>query len=117
MREKLIELMCEAKWTAPETDSWTEYLADYLLANSVVVLPCKVGDIVYFVNRVFGEVLEATVICVEFNYYTKPKVWITVEYISSHTGIQKYKSRSDLMFGKLIFLTKEEAEAALERRK
>lgn len=33
MREKLITLLCEAKRTDPETGSFTEYLADFLIEN------------------------------------------------------------------------------------
>ena len=40
-RERLIELMIEAKRTDPETGSFTDYLADYLLEHGVIVLPCK----------------------------------------------------------------------------
>ena len=36
-RDRLIELMIEAKKTDPETGSFTDYLAEYLLANGVVV--------------------------------------------------------------------------------
>lgn len=43
-RERLVELMIEAKITAPETGSFTDYLADYLLEHGVIVLPCKVGE-------------------------------------------------------------------------
>ena len=46
-RERLIDLMIEAKRTEPETGSFTDYLADYLLEHGVIVLPCKVGDTVY----------------------------------------------------------------------
>lgn len=46
-RERLIDLMIEAKRTEPETGSFAEHLADYLLEHGVIVLPCKVGDIVY----------------------------------------------------------------------
>ena len=42
-RERLINLMIEAKRTDPETGSFTDYLADYLLEHGVIVLPCKVG--------------------------------------------------------------------------
>lgn len=42
-RERLIDLMIEAKRTEPETGSFTDYLADYLLEHGVVVPPCKVG--------------------------------------------------------------------------
>ena len=36
-RERLIDLMIEAKKTEPETGSFTEYLADYILEHGVIV--------------------------------------------------------------------------------
>lgn len=36
-REQLIDLMIEAKRTEPETGSFTDYLADYLLEHGVIV--------------------------------------------------------------------------------
>ena len=36
-RERLINLMIEAKRTEPETGSFTDYLADYLLEHGVIV--------------------------------------------------------------------------------
>ena len=37
VREKLIDLIVGAKKTDPETGSFTEYLADYLISNGVTV--------------------------------------------------------------------------------
>lgn len=37
VREKLIDLIIEAKRTDPETGSFTEYLADHLIAHGVTV--------------------------------------------------------------------------------
>ena len=37
VREKLIDLIIDAKRTDPETGSFTEYLADYLTINGVTV--------------------------------------------------------------------------------
>lgn len=37
MRNKLIELIIDAKRTGPETGSFTEYLADHLIANGVTI--------------------------------------------------------------------------------
>ena len=37
IREKLIDLIVGAKRTDPETGSFTEYLADYLISNGVTV--------------------------------------------------------------------------------
>ena len=35
VREKLVELIIDAKRTDPETGSFTEYLADHLISNGV----------------------------------------------------------------------------------
>ena len=37
VREKLIDLIVDAKRTDPETGSFTEYLADYLISNGLTV--------------------------------------------------------------------------------
>ena len=37
IREKLVDLIIDAKRTDPETGSFTEYLADHLIANGVTV--------------------------------------------------------------------------------
>ena len=37
VREKLIDLIIDAKRTDPETGSFTEYLADYLISNGITV--------------------------------------------------------------------------------
>ena len=38
-RDRLIELIIEAKKTDPETGSFNDYLADYLLEHGVIVTP------------------------------------------------------------------------------
>lgn len=50
-REKLVELIINAKKSDPETGSFTEYLADFLIGYGVIVLPCKVGDTVYEIDE------------------------------------------------------------------
>ena len=40
-RERLIDLIIEAKRTDPETGSFTEYLADHLISNGVIIPPSK----------------------------------------------------------------------------
>ena len=37
VREKLVELIIDAKRTDPETGSFTEYLVDYLISKGVTV--------------------------------------------------------------------------------
>ena len=69
-----------------------EYLADYLLANGVIVLPCKVGDTVYQIDaeRVFKSKIKAF-------------VYDTENFAFDERAI-----------GKSVFLTREEAEKALK---
>lgn len=96
-----------------------EYIADYLLANGVIVPPCKVGNTVYRVIRlVNGEafVKEGIVLEVSSTYEngigkTRFYFWACGdEWDSRH-----YSLWCDLTdFGKTVFLTKEEAEAALK---
>ena len=92
-RERLIDLMIEAKRTEPETGSFTEYLADYLLEHGVIVLPCKAGDTLYCESAIKGHI----------TYLKAPDLeWI-------------FENRES--FGKEIFLTREEAERALRECK
>lgn len=53
-RERLIELICLAKGADPETGSFTEWLADYLLTNGVIVMPRKPRPVIKDGNR-FGS--------------------------------------------------------------
>lgn len=46
-RERLIDLIIEAKKTDPETGSFTDYLADYLIEHGIIVPPCKAEDTLY----------------------------------------------------------------------
>lgn len=72
-RERLINLMIEAKKTEPETGSFTDYLADYLLEHGVTV-PCRIqGYEDYYVDEV-GNV-----------YSTK-----THKYVSQQKGRDGY---------------------------
>lgn len=67
-------------------------LADYLLEHGVIVLPCKVGDTLYCESAIKGHV----------TYLKAPDIeWI-------------FENRE--IFGKEIFLTREEAEKALKER-
>lgn len=110
-RERLIDLMIEAKRTEPETGSFSEYLADYLLEHGVVMLPCKVGDRLYEVTgRKTVSVYKVRAIRVElFGLFIE---WDIVEGFvwQSLSGI----NADDI--GKTVFLTREEAERALKER-
>lgn len=65
-------------------------LADYLLEHGVIVLPCKAGDTLYCESAIKGHI----------TYLKAPDLeWI-------------FENRE--IFGKEIFLTREEAEQALK---
>lgn len=88
-------------------------LADHLLANGIIVPPCKVGDTVYFPVETDGEcepyVEVGTVFAIGIGeMYT---MWISARYESD---LKYYHTSDD--FGKTVFLTKEEAEQALKER-
>lgn len=113
-REKLIELLCEfragnAVIVADRDEA--QHIADYLLANGVVVLPCKVGDTVYDIYEALhngeGDVRALKVTDTHIHLDKRNKAWIIIGGY--------YFATDD--FGKTVFLTREEAEKALAKRK
>ena len=106
MRKRLIELLDDvhcAREDAPYQEIHNrEELADYLLANGVILPPCKVGDKVYYITGIHGKLVgEAKV---EELYY-------------NGDGFA-YRVSSDYLYFDMqaeeIFFTKEEAEYAIK---
>lgn len=100
MRDRLIELLEKTIAIKDEnTDDYIEWIADELLENGVIHIPCKVGDIVYETDGI--RVYELTILD-----------------ISLHRNKPYYETESidfdDDAIGKSIFLTREEAEAKLK---
>ena len=79
-------------------------IADHILANDVIVPPCKVGDTVYIISDYTNEILDRLII----------------EIIIKKDGygfmFDTQSSWSDTDIGKTVFLTRENAEKALEER-
>ena len=103
MRERLIELIRTGMrkheitiehYVIPTSD----YLADYLLENGVIVTPFKDGDKVYTSNPLGNRVMEGEVVLDSFVAIAQ----------HMHFGF----SSNDI--GKTVFLTREEAEQALK---
>ena len=98
-RDRLIELISKIQYMG----GLESRLADHLLANGVIVPPCKVGDSIYRVGR--GEIWE----------------WqIAMAYIHPDETIYVDDSENEFTaedIGKTVFLTKEEAEAKLKELK
>ena len=75
----------------------------------VVVLPCKVGDTVYFVNA--KQILEFAV--VGYAVDETGISWVHSEHVDK-TGHTNERTFSPDRFGKNTFLTREEAERVLQ---
>lgn len=111
MRERLIELLTDAErehlnyemankfCPFDEYKCHSEFIADHLLENGVVVLLCKIGDTVYQTDGIRIYELE-------------------VFDVSIHRNKPYYETESidfdDDAIGTSIFLTREEAERALK---
>ena len=105
MREKLIELLHNAP---PEYEKGSEGVADYLLANGVIVPPCKVGDVLYEI-----DLPEYGIITCKATKVLYDSGEIVVNVIDGHgKGSEYYFEFDD--FGKTVFATKEEAAEALK---
>ena len=76
-------------------------LADYLLANGVIVLPCKVGDTIYQIDGV--RIYASTIY--EITYTENKVIFVTGNVVFDERAINNS-----------IFLTREEAEKALKER-
>ena len=104
-RDRLIELI-QKEVPRPKADA----LADYLLANGVIVPPCKVGDKVFVVSQGQG-------LCMRWNVYEGKVVDI---HLNRHNKLTIRVENGEKFFGYyepcFVFLTKEEAEAELRKR-
>ena len=114
MRDRLIELLdnitANFRFTAWEN---TDKIAKYLLANGVLALPVKIGQTIYRMNIYNDAYREATVVAI---YYAEDKKYHPKPHILVHHGNERGRLRINFSdFGKTVFLTKEQAEKALER--
>ena len=101
MREKLIKLLTEVQYLG----RLEEKVADHLLANGVIVQPCKVGDTVWCDTWKGGKNIG-----IQPHKIEVVRVVATIERVFGGVGATFY----DWEFGKTVFLTREEAEAALK---
>lgn len=116
MRDRLIAILRLMPTTSSTIDgqgkirSFTSFsdLADYLIANGVIVPPCKVGDTVYSIVEgidlvLVGEVYEYVVGREHFVFRSTRKGYFTLDF-------------TEIDIGKTVFLTREEAKKALAER-
>lgn len=125
MRERLIELISQADEECKhsrECKSCSGYgkgalcmnyhIADHLLANGVVCLPCKVGDKTFLLlEKISGgyDIIESKCMKIVDNGYGKDfSMFFDCVEIGNTLEFDIYD------FGKTVFLTREEAERALK---
>ena len=102
MRDRLIELLTTVHYMRIMR-SGIEECADYLLANGVIVPPCKVGDVIWVYDFMWDLI--------------PCKVDEPYHYVCGESGgctVEGYFTDKDI--GKTVFLTKEQAEQALKER-
>lgn len=125
-RERLYELIVDADneffretpyGTAQER---IEKTVEHLLANGVLLLPCKVGDTVYAYSEDFFTILPYFVENVNVGYIDESRNYIVYEANCHADETDELLDEIDFDFddfGKTVFLTREEAEAELEKRR
>ena len=96
MREKLIELIK----VRIDNKTWcVSDLADYLIANGVIVPPCKIADRIYQTDgiRIYTSSIH------EITYTASKTIYVTESIVFDETAI-----------GKSVFFNREDAERALK---
>lgn len=106
MRDRLASLISEAEGLVNNDLPTVEQIADYLLANGVIVPPCKVGDTVYYIGGIRNSLVKsATVEEIIANSNGVSDLLVTSEnYVTFEHSID------------VFYFTREEAEKALAER-
>lgn len=102
MKDKLFELLERKQLHGNATENGVNYiqnssLADWLVENGVIVLPCKVGDVVY--TNINGTTLQNSFLV---NH---------VDLLGFSNGLYSWTWHQ---LGKSVFLTIEDAQQALK---
>lgn len=119
MRERLIELLDECRGIEGFGRELIEKQADHLLSEGVIVPLCKVGDTVWHIRRTpehmgGSYIVEAKVVCIPIRVYSDE---VYSDLILRYTQRNGMPEEASSKLGKYAFLTREEAEKALEKMK
>ena len=121
MRDRLADLINEAKDEYPAIPTvncckptFAYYLADRLLAEGAILPPCKVGDTVFIIDEgdEGSEPYVLDVVITAYGYDVSG-FWAT---LNLPLGLKMSAHFGERMFGKTVFLTREEAEQALNEK-
>nr|DAH20370.1 MAG TPA: hypothetical protein [Caudoviricetes sp.] len=116
-RERLIKILKDNQGdsTYYMTDEAAQSITDVLLENSVVALPCKINDHVWFIKSAFSVLvkpLEARIIDIRGISIDRN---ILYQSITLYNDLSRSFTSNDI--GTKVFLTKEEAEQAIQALK
>ena len=97
------------------TVSISEIVADFLLENGVIVPPVKVGDTVYEIREngrspISGRRFDRCITTVQMLDCA------AIRKSTLYAKEKRYAKNDSVRLGKTVFLTREEAEKALEER-
>ena len=96
-----------------------EQVTDYLVANGVIALPCKVGDTLYYYSPDYGTILPYFVESINISYLGDEGEHCIYTFETNCLHGDELMDSTDFEFdeiGKTVFLTREEAEEALKER-
>ena len=115
MRDRLVELIAEGRELCEQipcegctrsckglNDCLAKVQADHLLANGAIVPPCKVGDTVYYIHHSGSRVFEGEV--------------TSYVYVSDSKSFGIHHDGGYGVYGRYVFLTREEAEQAMKEQ-
>lgn len=120
-RERLIKLLMQGELEADKQgifncsrSEWkAEIMADFLLSNGVIVPPCCIGDTVYEIrengkNPISGKRFDRCITTVQMLDCA------AIRKSTLYAKEKRYAKNDSVRLGKTVFLTREEAEKALE---
>lgn len=112
MKNKLTKIIREVP-ISQTYEQYVETLADKLIFESVILLPVKVGTTLYFLyNSPYADKPDLTPRIYKTTnwYFEVDKTGIVINTSDIHSFNKQY----DYHLGKTVFLTRDEAEKALE---
>jgi hypothetical protein len=112
MKNKLTEIIREVSISKKVYGQYVEDVAEKLIAEGVILTPCKVGKTLYFLyNRPYADKPDLTPLIYKTTnwYFNVDKTGIYINTIDIHSFNKEY----DYHLGKNVFRTREEAEKAL----
>lgn len=116
-RDRLIELLKQSTQYICESDNLIVQIADHLLANGVIVPPCKVGDTVYKITPNYLFIKDYEVVGFHLGEFPTINGHKRKPYLVCYDKASRFLKHIPLdVIGKTAFLAREEAEAALKER-